>query len=223
MPTPLTGPVLRLANGELVCQFELNKAYNDLAPWKHASVMIFSCDGGKTWPRHAVTAQDPAADIFYWDQRPAVLPDGRIPMLLTFDRLNSVYLDIHASCSDAHGFTWPLPQATGIPGQPGPAFVLADGSIAMPYVDRTGPPAIKVCRSIDAGLSWDVRDSLVIYESSGRLQTRQKSSMQDAWSEMYAFSVGLPNTAPLPEGGAVLTYYAGSKTDETGICWALVQ
>ena len=47
--------------------------------------------------------------------------------------------------------------------------------------------------------------------------------MQDAWSEMYAFSVGLPNTAPLPRRGAVLAYYAGPKTDETSIRWALIE
>ncbi|HPO12040.1 MAG TPA: sialidase family protein [Candidatus Hydrogenedentes bacterium] len=224
VPTPLTGPILRLSNGDLVCQFELNKPYTDLAPWKHASVMIFSRDGGKTWPRCAVTAQDPAASIFYWDQRPAVLPDGRIlDLFWTFDRRNSVYLDIHASCAEPSGLTWPPPQSTGVSGQPGPVFSLSDDSIAMPYVDRAGPPVIKVCRSIDGGRNWNTSDSLVVYESSGRVQTIQKSSMQDAWSEMYAFSVGLPNVAPLPEGGSVLVYYAGLKTDETGIRWALIQ
>lgn len=224
MPTPLTGPILRLSNGELACQFELNKTYTDLSPWKHASVMIFSQDGGKTWPRHTVAAQDPEGGIFYWDQRPAVLPDGRIlDVFWTFDRRNAVYLDIHTSCADPRGQNWPSPHATGVPGQPGPVFSLADGALAMPYVDRTGPPAIKICRSIDDGRTWNVSGSLVVYESSGRLQTKQKSSMQDAWSEMYAFSVGLPNTAPLPEGGAVLVYYAGLKTDETGIRWALIK
>ncbi len=224
VPTPLTGPVLRLANGTLACQFELNKSYNDRAPWEHAAVMIFSYDGGKTWPRHTVAAQDPAANIFYWDQRPAVLPDGRIlDVFWTFDRRNATYLDIHVSCSSPQGLAWPAPCATGVPGQPGPVFPLADGTIALPYVDRTGPPAIKVCRGSDDGSNWRVSDFLVIYESSGQMQTRRKSSMQDAWSEMYAFSVGLPNTAPLPGGGGVLVYYAGAKTDETAIRWARIE
>ena len=40
---------------------------------------------------------------------------------------------------------------------------------------------------------------------------------------MYAFSVGLPNVAPLPGGGAVLVYYAGPETNNTGIHWAKIE
>lgn len=49
-PSAITGPVLRLTNGKLACQFELNKHYHDPKPWHHSSVLMFSKDEGRTWP-----------------------------------------------------------------------------------------------------------------------------------------------------------------------------
>lgn len=223
VPTPLTGPILKLPDGALACQFELNKPYDDAEPWRHASVMMFSSDGGRTWPRYSIAAQDPAHRIFYWDQRPAVLPDGRIlDLFWTFDRQQATYLNIHARESRDSGRSWSELWDTGVPGQPGPAFPLADGDIAMPYVDRTSAPTIKVRRSSDFGRTWPEAGELILFASEGSSQTQAKSSMQDAWSEMYKFSVGLPNVAALTEGGALVVYYAGPATDHTAIHWAVV-
>jgi len=224
MPTPFTGPILKLPNGALACQFELNKHYEDREPWRHASVLMFSTDGGLTWPRYSVVTQDPANRIFYWDQRPLVLEDGRIlSVFWTFDRERSVYLNIHARESVDAGSTWSELWDTGVAGQPGAVFPLADGTLAMPFVDRTGAPAIKVRRSTDGARSWPQDGELVVYSAGGSSQSEAKSSMQDAWSEMEKFSVGLPNTAPLADGGALLVYYAGPETDVTAIHWAVIR
>ncbi len=224
VPTPLTGPILKLSNGDLACQVELNKAYTDLAPWRHASVMLFSADAGQSWPRHRIVTQDPDNRIFYWDQRPAVLTDGIVfDAFWTFDREHSDYLTIHTCRSEDHGDTWSPLQDTGMAGQPGPAFALGDGSLAIPVVDRESAPKITVRRSNDGGKTWPSDDVLVVYDAAGATQTEKKSSMQDAWAEMYAFSVGLPNVAPLPDGGALLVYYAGDATDHTAIRWAEIR
>lgn len=224
MPTPLTGPVLQLPGGELACQFELNKHYNDPEPWRHASVIMFSADGGRTWPRHTVVTQDPANRIFYWDQRAAVLPDGRIlDLFWTFDRERATYRNIHARESIDGGRSWSPLWDTGVPGQPAPVFPLSDGSLAMAYVDRTDAPAIRITRSTDGGHGWSDDESLTVYQATGASQNWDKSSMQDAWSEMYLFSVGLPSTAPLDGGGALLVYYAGPETDVTSIRWATIR
>lgn len=224
MPTPITGPILRLPNGELACQFELNKHYEDPEPWRHASILLFSTDGGRTWPRHAVAAQDPGNRVFYWDQRPAVLENGRIlDVFWTFDRQSATYWHIHARDSMDGGRTWSELWDTGVPGQPAAVFALPDGSLAMPYVDRTAAPVIKVRRSTDGGRTWSARGELVVHAAGGRSQTQTKATMQDAWSEMAKFSVGLPNTAPLPHGGALVAYYAGPETDVTSIHWARIE
>ena len=224
VPTPLTGPVLKLSAGDLACQFEINKPYDNPAPWRHASVMLFSKDGGRTWPEYAVVAQDPSNRVFYWDQRPSVLPGGRIlDVFWTFDRVDARYLNIHARESLDSGRHWSELWDTGVPGQPGPPFQLGDGAIAMPYVDRKGAPMMKVRRSRDAGRTWPSDQELVVHTASGGSQTRSKSSMQDAWAEMYKFSVGLPSAAALPDGGGLILYYAGPETDVTSIRWAVVR
>ncbi|MFA6241851.1 MAG: sialidase family protein [Candidatus Hydrogenedentales bacterium] len=224
MPTPITGPILRIPSGEWACQFELNKHYDELEPWRHASVLMFSPDSGRTWPRYSVVTQDPSNRVFYWDQRPSVLPDGRIlDVFWTFDREAAVYLNIHATESRDGGRTWAPLWDTGVPGQPAPVFALADGTLAMPYVDRTSAPTIKIRRSLDGGRSWPAAGEVVLYDAGLASQTWNKSTLQDAWAEMAKFSVGLPTTAAIATGGALVVYYAGTATDETSIHWALVE
>jgi hypothetical protein len=224
VPTPLTGPILRFHDGLLVCQVELNKPYLEAAPWHHASVLLFSEDEGKTWPRHSVVTRDPANRIFYWDQRASILADDVLfDVFWTFDRTHATYLNIHTCHSRDEGLGWSPLKDSGVAGQPGPIFALEDGELAMPVVDRSGAPKITVRRSEDGGETWPDEDVVVVYDSAGASQTEEKKTMQDAWAEMYAFSVGLPNVAPLPGGGAVLVYYAGPETNNTGIHWAKIE
>lgn len=222
VPTPITGPVLRLPDGELICQFETNKPYLDTARWVHSSVMIFSRDGGRTWPRHSIVTCHPT--VFYWDQRPQVLAGGRIfDLFWTYDNPAARYLNIHARESRDAGRTWSELWDTGVPGQPAPAVELPDGRLLMVYVDRTTAPAIRARFSRDGGRTWPAATQFSIYESQLPTQTRNKAVMTDAWSEMGKFSVGLPATAALPGGDVLVVYYAGPETDRTDVEWARVQ
>lgn len=219
VPTPITGPVLLLPDGEWVCQFETNKPYDDESTWVHRSVLIFSRDGGRTWPRHSIVTEDPR--IFYWDQRPQVLPDGRIVDLFwTYDNGAATYLNIHARASTDGGRTWSALWDTGVPGQPAPVAPLGDGRLAMVYVDRTGAPAIRCRISADGGRTWPTESTQTLYESVLPSQTVRKDGMADAWAEMGKFSVGLPATASLPNGDLLVVYYAGADTDHTSVEWA---
>lgn len=221
MPTPITGPALLLPGGERVCQFETNKAYYDESKWIHSSVLMFSQDGGRTWPRHSVVTRDPR--IFYWDQRPQVLPDGRIfDLFWTYDNQAAAYLNIHARESRDGGRTWTELWDTGVPGQPAPVVALRDERLAMVYVDRTGAPVIRCRISADNGRTWPVDSTLTLYESVLPSQTVRKDGMVDAWSEMGKFSVGLPATAALPNGDFLVVYYAGPSTDCTSVEWVRV-
>ena len=220
IPTPITGPLLVLRGGEWAVQFETNKTYRDTSVWHHASVLIFSRDEGRTWPAHSVVAADPEARIFYWDQRPAVLADGTVfDVFWTFDRKDAVYRNMHARSSRDNGRTWSALWDTGLPGQAGPPVGLADGRIAMPYVDRERTPVIKLRTSADGGRSWPQGTEIVLDDSTARAQQGRKSTMQDAWTEMGAFSVGLPYSALLPAGDVLVAYYAGPQTNHTGVHW----
>jgi hypothetical protein len=223
-PLPITGPPLRLANGDLACQFEQNKPYTDPEPWRHASLMLFSSDGGKTWPRHSVVTEDPTNRIFYWDQRPTVLPDGRMfDVFWSFDHERGEYLNIHACVSDNRARSWSPLWDTGLPGQPGPVFVLTDGALAMPVVDRTEAPVIRIHRSTDGGQTWCDGRACVVHQAEQYTHAGSTETLKDAWATMVRYAVGLPYTAALPGGGALLTYYAGEETDLTAIRWAEVR
>lgn len=223
-PTPITGPALVLANGDLACQFELNKPYYDPTAWRHASVLMFSRDGGETWQEHTIVNSDPENRLFFWDQRPGVLPEGRIlDLFWTFDRKRATYRNIHACESNDHGRTWSAMWDTGLAGQPAPPVPLADGSLGMVYVDRNGSPQIKMRSSSDGGRTWPEVSEILIEHPQLADQNWEKSSLQDAWSEMTAFSLGLPSAAVTNNGDVVVVYYSGSSTDQTDIKWARVK
>lgn len=223
-PTPITGPVLLLPNGDWACQFELNKHYEDRAAWRHRSVLMFSRDGGRTWPEHVFTSGDPENRIFYWDQRPALLADGSLlDLFWTYDKEKAAYLNCHARLSRDHGRTWSEMWDTGVAGQPAPVVTLADGRLGMVFVDRTAAPVIKMRASADGGRTWPAETELLVQEPIVALQTWRKSTMQDAWAEMGKFSVGLPATATLAGGDILVSYYVGPKPDHSDIRWARVR
>ncbi len=223
MPTPPTGAPLRLANGDIVCQLELNKHYNDPKPWMHWPVFWFSSDDGKTWTEDAVPVRDPDNRILYWDQRPVVLKSGKIlDMFWTFDSKTGQYLNIHACESADNGRTWSDVWDTGVSQQPAPPVELADGTLAMAYVDRAGAPAIRLRTSSDGGRSWPADTEVTIYELAGDSQSVGATGATEAWDEMEHFSVGLPCAVLTLDGRVLVTYYAGESTDHTQIEWAVV-
>jgi len=220
-PTPITGPLLVLPNGQWACQFELNNHYYDTSVWRHSSILMFSKDGAKTFTEHTVASSDPDNRIFYWDQRPGVLADGRVlDLFWTYDNVAGTYLNIHARASSDNGRTWSDLWDTGVPGQPAPPVSLPDGKIAMVYVDRTAAPIIKARTSADGGKTWPASTEITISQVETDTQTKSKKRMQDAWSEMGKFSIGLPATARMKNGDVVTVYYAGPETDHTDIKWA---
>jgi len=222
-PTPITGPILQLPNGDLACQYELNKHYCDPEVWRHSSVIMFSSDGGKTWPEHSIASNDPENRLFYWDQRPNLLADGTLLNLFwTYDNKAGVYLNIHARASHDNGRSWLDMRDTGVPGQAAQPVSLPHNRIAMVYVERTDSPAIKARISNDAGRIWPQDIELIIYDHKGTQQTESKSSMQDAWTEMAKFSVRLPDTASVSDTGSLVVFYSGDNPDHTSIRWALI-
>jgi hypothetical protein len=224
VPVALTGPVLKLKNGDLLCHYELNKRYYDDCVWRHSSVVLFSKDMGKTWREHSISSNDPENNIFYWDQRPAVLNDGTVmDVFWTYNNKESKYLNIHSRKSADNGRTWGKLFDTGIPGQPAPVVQTDDNRLVMLYMDRTDEPLLKACISNDLGQSWD-RDSIIELDTGWiKTETKGKSEMKDAWAEMGKFSIGLPATVKLPDGDILVVYYKGPRSDETDIRWIRLQ
>jgi len=224
IPTPVTGPVLRLANGDLACHFETHKHHGDTAEGRPAAIMMFSSDGGKTWPRHSIIGQCPENRIVYWDQRPSVLANGDLlDVFWTYDNYKHCYLTMRAKRSTDNGATWSQDLDTGIPGQPATVISTHSGEHAFVYVDRTGSPAIKMRLSRDGGDSWPESTEISLHQSDLSSQIRDKNSLQDTWTELEQYSLGLPQTALLASGCILVVYYAGSSNELTSILWAVVK
>lgn len=223
VPCPLTGRILALPGQRLACHFELNKHYYEMEDWHHSSIIMFSDDYGATWPHHTVSSGDPENKIFYWDQRPGVTPQGELlDLFWTYDNAAAKYLNIHGRLSQKAGKEWGEFWDTGVPGQPAPPVFLSDGRIAMVYVDRENEPLLKIRVSSDGGQTWPDASEEILYRLPSPTQTEQKSSMQDAWSEMAKFSLGLPDTALLPNNEVLCIFYAGEHSDATDIRYVRV-
>jgi hypothetical protein len=134
-----------------------------------------------------------------------------------------VYRNIHARESCDHGHSWSEIWDTGVPGQPAPPVPLADGTLGLVYVDRSGAPEIKMRASMDGGRTWPEDSQIVLEQPRLASQTREKHTMQDAWAEMADFSLGLPATAVARNGDAVVAYYAGPATDQTDVKWVRIR
>ena len=224
VPTPLTGPTLLLPGGQWACQFELNKHCYDTTPWRHSAVLKFSHDQGRSWPDHAIAGHDPEDRIFYWDQRPGLLMDGAIlDVFWTYDTASSRYLNMHARESHDLGRTWSEIWDTGVSGQAAQPVSIPGGRVALAYVERTGLPSIRIRSSADGGRTWPDDTLTILYELGDSQQSVHKSSMNEAWEEMFAFSVGLPATASLPGGDVLVVYYAGPSADFTAVEWVRVR
>lgn len=214
-PTPLTGPPVELADGTILCPFEINKSIGDRRKWIHQSAAIFSADQGRTWSDPVIITEQP--DMYYWDQRLNVMGDGRtlVDFFWTLDGVRQQYLNIHGRESLDGGRTWGAFWDTGIYGQPGQPVALPDGRLAAIEIDRSTRPVITVRISEDRGRTFT--DSLVIHDASLGSQDSGRLSMNDAWDEMYAFSVGHPNVTRLNDQEILAYYYAGSHADHTRI------
>ena len=219
-PNPITGPILAVTAEKLICQFEINKPYHDTTQWRHFSVLKFSNDGGRSWPEHVITGNDPENRFFYWDQRPGLLAEGWILNLFwSYDNKEGGYINIQARESRDHGRTWSKMWDTAVPGQPANPARLKNGKVAMAYIDRTSSPVIAVRTSDDDGRTWPEDGKTVLYEAAIASQTTDKKAMQDAWEELGNFSVGLPATSLTPNGDLLVVYYAGPEKDNTNIEW----
>jgi hypothetical protein len=109
-----------------------------------------------------------------------------------------------------------------VPGQPARPAALPDGQIVMVYVDRTSSPVIRARCSSDGGRTWPSDTELVVHRQFEHSQNWTKHSMQDAWAEMAAFSVGLPDATVLPGGDVLVVYYCGDHPDYTDVHWARI-
>lgn len=207
LPAALTGPTLLLNNGTLAAQFEVQKEWNDPSPLFNISALKFSYDNGKTWPDYVEIAGRNLKDRVCWDQRIAILPDGKlINLFWTYDPLNDRDLPIHCSFSGDNGRTWTVPQDTGVIGQIACPVVLNRTEVVMLYVRRDAKKQIAARRSVDGGKTWDEKSDICIYDHF--CLSEKKGDFFDA---MNTWSYGHPYGIKLSDNHIAMVYYAGNS------------
>ncbi len=217
-PPSLTNPVLRFAGGRLAISIESNKPYLDRSTWRQKVVYVFSDDDGATWSQPRLVCRDPSARIFNWDQRAEVAPDGRVVSFSwTYDRETRSYRNIRRRVGTDEGAGWSDPEDLGFADQPSHPAILPDGRVVLAWVDRFGTRSIRarLAQSIDS--AFEAESEVVIHEvptAPGAV-----SSTAEALADMQTWSYGLPFAGALPDGDAMVVYYAGAP-DAMDIRWA---
>lgn len=218
-PLALTGPVLRLRDGVLAAQLELNKAYDDPGPWRHAAVLKLSADGGRTWPRHVIAARDPDRRRYYWDQRPALLPDGRLlTAFWTYDADAQRDLPVHLAWGSADAAEWTPPRDTGLEGQCPFPVAWGGDRVLLLWVDRYGGAALRAAASEDGGRTWG--PSVAFFKRRSGPAGPASAETAAYLQEMELWDFGLPRGVLLPDGRVLAVYYAPDGAGGTRIGWA---
>ena len=220
-PPSLTAPVLKLADGSLALSIETNKQYNDASRWMQKVIFFHSHNLGQSWEEPVVAGEDPSGRIFYWDLRCGVAPDGQVATFAwTYDSAANRYLNIYRRISSDHGHTWREAEDLGFADQAARPAMLPDGRVILPYVDRFGSRSIRARLAPTIDGPFDAATEVVVFQQD-HVPDDHNDSTGELLSEMNLWTFGLPYAETLPDGAALVVYYAG--TDEVmDIHWARI-
>jgi hypothetical protein len=223
-PASLTNPIMKLPDGTLAMSIETNKNYEDRSKWFQKVGLFHSKDKGRTWGPPVVAGADPTGRIFNWDQRAGVAPDGRlVTFLWTFDSQTNTYLNIHRRISSDGGYTWSPAEDLGFADQPAHPAIFPDGRVVLAFVDRFQSHSLRARWAQDVTAPFPPETEVVIYSHPATGPKGPKTDTTgEALVDMSAWSYGIPYGEALPDGDAIVMYYAGTPT-AMDIHWACLR
>jgi hypothetical protein len=205
------GPIVRLANGDLLVAFETYKEWDDPSPWSARSAMAVSSDEGRTW-RSQILAADPSHRLSYFDQHVHQLPDGSLLSIMWVDdRQNPGASTIQRMHSRDGGRTWSAPAPTGLSGQLSTLMPLPDGRLLMFYVVRHSDSAIRIALTSPDGTEWRTQPDWTLYaHAANDLSRTQGKDFGDYLAGMQKWTFGWPSGVVLRDGSILAAYYRGA-------------
>jgi sialidase-1 len=176
------GRILELEDGRLIAPvFGIPKEMEDGK--LRVLGMMFSPDGGQSWPESTLVYADRQGDICPSETDIIRLPDGRILAIIRANAAKRLY----RSYSADEGQTWSPIEATEMPGQCPCLIYLASGALLCAYRDMRPEQAGMSCAiSEDMGQSWQPLGYL--YKGAN-------------------FDCAYPAMATLPDGRIYCAYY----------------
>ncbi|MFN0172665.1 MAG: sialidase family protein [Bryobacteraceae bacterium] len=216
------GRVIELEDGTWFHTFETWKTYDDDGPFDLNIYAMYSRDGGRTWfDKHRVavgTEQNRSYSHAITTRR----ADGTLlSTAWTAESQLQTSFDLHVITSrDPFGREWNPPFGTGIHGQSNCAVELGDGRLILIYSHRenTPLPGIKAALSEDGGRTWDVVNSVLLWdaygkESLGVVRTDTYPSSHDA------IAYGAPKLSRLDDRHALAGFWC-TQGGDTHSRWA---
>lgn len=179
------------------------------------TAIVFSRDEGRTFGAPTIAAADKDGRLSLCDARTAVLPDGRIVMLLwTFRQDDEETIEVHQAWSSDHGRSWTKPEGIGLVGQiSAPLARPSGGTIALSNV-RVAPDGIDLWHTGPDG-RWNTGHRIRMWDAgTGRMlgervvAAEARAAGLAVWNELPRFSFGTPDVVSLPDGSILMTYYA---------------
>jgi len=211
-PPSLTTAIMKLRDGTLAMSIETDKNYEDRSKWLQKVVLFHSKDKGKTWGPPVTVGRDPTGRIFNWDQRAAVAPDGRIVTFVwTFDSRTDTYLNMHRRISSDGGYTWSVADDLGFTDQAAHPAIFPDGRVVLAFVDRFKTHSIRARWAKDVAAPFPPETEAILYsQQTAARKDFMKGTTSESLVDMALWSYGLPYCEALPDGDAIVVYYAGT-------------
>jgi len=206
-PPSLTNPMVRMPGGRLIISIETNKPYLDRSTWMQRVVHCESLDNGKTWTLPRTVCADPSGAVFHWDQRLAADQTGTLAAFSwTYDKPANRYLPIRRHLSRDAGRNW-VTDTLPFADQPSHPAVFPDGRVVLAWVDRYGTRSIRArcATSLDGDFAQSTE--IVLYEAAK--EARRTGNTAEMLTDMGLWTFGLPYAEALPDGDALVVYYAG--------------
>lgn len=170
---------------------EFHKAEKEKAP-EGRPLILASIDGAVNW-RFLAYLMDGYPHPSKICPHPAMLPDGRIVVVLRSLWPDSRFQWTDAYVSEDDGLTWRFLSRVNDWGAPASLLVLRDGRLLCTYGYRASPTGVRAKISGDGGGTWGAE--IILRDDGG------------------SPDVGYPRTALLPDGKVIAVYYVNVAGD----------
>jgi hypothetical protein len=225
MNLTLASPPVQLLDGRWLATFDRFLSYDDPGPYEPKMFGITSTDRGKTWSEPFIVSDGASIGKGFWHGRTIPLNDGRLFSMfwaadMTDQAKGAQNLPNHISIvGEVDGSPWPMPIATGIPGQTNYPAQLPDGRLALIYTLRDSEqPGFMVVLSDDDGATWDLEHQVRVWDSTG--WTHIGINQADKYPNSHdTIAFGAPTLHTTPDGQLYATWWC-TYASVTHIRWA---
>ena len=191
----------------------------------------WSEDDGRTFGRLTDALNDPERRVAYYDQRMALLGDGRVLSLAwVHDLIDDRTLHARVGWSVDGGQSWSAPHETSLLGGPVNPVVLDDGRVVAAYAHRTAPAGIRVAVSEDGGRTWPSDREIVVWDETVRRVTGEpahegaRAAHDPAlWDTMWGWTFGQPMPVRLGAGQVGICFFSADPSGAPAVRFVRIE